>query len=89
MKTIQINRSALVNGVCDIEKMIACVIKTDLGAKNVRVSCKTRNWQGHTSPEFIAAADGIKLHVHGYVERYDLEVDPFNYPMDVEYYFAN
>ena len=83
MTTLQINRNELQNGMCDIENMIAQAIKTDLGAKRVTVDCKTRYWQGHTCPYFTAKADGLKLRVHGEVDSYRLEVDPWNYPMEV------
>jgi len=88
MKTIQINRNELQNGMCDIEKMIADVIKDDLGAKKVSVDCKTRNWQGHTCPNFSAVADGVKLWVSGSVDAYDLEIDPWNYEMVIDYDLA-
>jgi|WetSurSiteA1Bulk_404760.scaffolds.fasta_scaffold275941_1 hypothetical protein len=85
MKAIQINRLELKNGMCDIENMIAEVIKADLGAKKVTVTCLTKNWQGHTCPEFTAKVDGLKLRVFGDVSQHELEVDPWNYEMVIDY----
>lgn len=89
MKTIQINRAELNNGMWDIEAMIAAIIKTDLGAEKVTVNCKTRNWEGHICPTFSANADGLKLMVSGDINPNDLEIDPWNYEMGISYHLID
>lgn len=89
MKNLQINRNELKNGMCDIEDMIEDLIKADLGVKKVSVTCLTRYWEGHTCPEFKAIADGVELLVFGDINHYDLDVDPWNYEMHIDYIFAN
>jgi len=85
MIALQIDRNNLVNGMCDIEIMIAHALKKDLGAKKADVTCLTRNWQGHICPEFRAKVDGVKFHVYGDINPYDMENDPWNYEMVITY----
>ena len=87
MTYLNIDRNSM--AMPEIENAIADLIKKDLGAKKVEVVCKTRNWQGHTCPEFTAKADGLKILVFGEVNSYDLEVDPWNYDMQIDYVLVN
>lgn len=89
MKTIHINRNELQNGMCDIEKIIAQIIKEDLGVKKVSVTCLNRHWQGHICPSFDATADGVALKVFGEINPYDLEANPWEYDMTIDYILAD
>jgi len=89
MKTLQIDRNELIDGMCDIEDMVALSIKEDLGAKKCTANCQNRNWQGSTIWNFKVYADGLKLIAMCEISPYDLEVDPWNFPCELSYILAD
>lgn len=83
---ITVNRREM--SMPEIEEAIEKALIQELGAKKATVTCKTKNWQGHHCPEFVAVVDNVKFLLFGDVDEFDLEVNPWEYDMEIDYTFA-